>query len=319
MLRHFHFYVIIQALLTFMKEVRMGVIFDIQKFCIHDGPGIRTTVFLKGCPLRCAWCHNPESQRQKSELLYTGHSCIGCGACLSVCPDHAHRIEDGTHILDRALCRACGICAKACPAQALSIAGKEVSAEEILSEVLRDKPFYEASGGGLTISGGEPCLQSDFTLALLKGAKENGLHTCVETCGFTDTEKLLAIAAFTDLFLYDWKCTDNALHRTYTGVGNEKILKNLYALDEIGASVILRCPIIPEVNNNAAHFDGIAALANELKCISAVEIEPYHAFGTGKSESLGVSATVFSTPAQADIDAWLEALRMKTAIPVRRS
>jgi pyruvate formate lyase activating enzyme len=297
----------------------MGVIFDIQKFCIHDGPGIRTTVFLKGCPLRCAWCHNPESQRQAPELLYTGHSCIGCGACLSVCPNHAHEIKNGVHILDHALCRACGICAEVCPAQALSVAGKEISAEEILGEILRDKPFYDASGGGLTISGGEPCLQPDFTLALLKGAKENGLHTCIETCGFADTEKLLAIAAFTDLFLYDWKCTDDALHRTYTGVGNERILKNLRALDAVGARVILRCPIIPKVNNNEAHFDGIAALANSLKCISAVEIEPYHTLGTGKAEGLGVSASVFPTPTQADIDTWLAALRARTATPVRRS
>ncbi len=296
----------------------MGLIFDIQKFCIHDGPGIRTTVFFKGCPLRCEWCHNPESKRAKKELIYNPHSCVGCGACAEVCSAEAH-ILTPMHTVDRSVCTACGKCADVCPTQALSIAGKEMSADEVMREVLRDRAFYETSGGGLTLSGGELFLQFDFALELLKSARENGLHTCVETCGFTEKEKLLRIAAFTDLFLYDWKCTDPALHKRYTGVGNHEILENLRALNDIGASVVLRCPIVPGVNDTEAHFDGIASLAETLPCITAVELEPYHALGTDKAVRLGAEVKRFPTPLPNEIEEWLEALRGKISVPVRRS
>lgn len=296
----------------------MGLIFDIQKFCIHDGPGIRTVVFLKGCPLHCTWCHNPESKSAKPELLRTAHTCIGCGACAQACPTEAIDAAD-PHNINRALCNACGACASVCPTQSLALAGREMSPAEILAEVLRDRPFYEASGGGLTISGGEALLQSDFTLALLQGAKAHGLHTCVETCGFADTDKLLGLVPWTDLFLYDWKCTDDALHRAHTGVGNRRIRDNLYVLNTQGADVILRCPIIPEVNDNETHFAGIAALANALPCIRAVEIEPYHPLGTGKAERLGVSPRAFPVPTHAQTEHWLECLRPKIGIPVRKA
>lgn len=296
----------------------MGLIFDIQKFCVHDGPGIRTTVFFKGCPLRCRWCHNPESNRAGKELLYSARTCVGCGACAEVCPMQAHTLIP-THTVDRSVCTACGKCAEVCPTQALSIAGKEMSADEIMSEVLRDRSFYEASGGGLTLSGGEILLQFDFALELLKIARGNGLHTCVETCGFTDKHKLLRLAAFTDLFLYDWKCTNTELHKQYTGVGNREILENLRALNGIGASVILRCPIIPNVNDNDEHFDGIAALAESCDCIKAVELEPYHALGTDKAERLGASQERFPTPTSDEIEKWIRSLKKKTSVPVRRS
>lgn len=296
----------------------MGLIFDIQKFCVHDGPGIRTTVFFKGCPLRCSWCHNPESNRTEKELLYAAHTCVGCGACAEVCPMQAHT-PTPVHTVDRAVCAVCGKCAEICPTQALSIVGKEMNADEIMREVLRDRSFYEASGGGLTLSGGEVFLQFDFAMELLKSAKEHGLHTCVETCGFTEKDKLLRLAAFTDLFLYDWKCTDFELHKRYTGVGNREILENLRALNGIGASVILRCPIIPNVNDTAEHLDGIAVLAESLACIEAVELEPYHALGTDKAKRIGTSQERFPDPTAGEIEGWIRSLREKTSVPVRRS
>ena len=297
----------------------MGLIFDIQKFCIHDGPGIRSTVFFKGCPLRCAWCHNPESKRSEKELLYTARACVSCGACVGVCTEHVHGIVNAKHTAELSLCRACGKCTEVCPTGALALAGKEMTAEAVVEEVLRDRAFYEASGGGLTLSGGELFAQFDFALSLLTLAKKYGLHTCAETCGFTETEKLRSLAPFVDLFLYDWKCTDPALHRQYTGADNQKILENLYALNDLGASVILRCPIIPCVNDNDGHFSGIADLANHLDCIKAVEIEPYHALGTDKSERLGKEGLRFPVPTPIQVQTWLEKIRKKTDVPVRRA
>ncbi|MGI5900583.1 MAG: glycyl-radical enzyme activating protein [Christensenellales bacterium] len=264
-----------------------GNVFNIQRFSLHDGPGIRTTVFLKGCPLGCLWCHNPESQSEEPELAYYAEKCRFCGLCSPVCPQSCHQITEQAHHFDRQSCINCGECAQVCPYGALEMVGKRMSVEEVIEEAMRDKAFYASSGGGITLSGGEPLHQFAFVQELLREAKRLKLHTCVETSGFAPFSHLKALAEFTDLFLYDWKESNSEKHHEFTGVPNEIIRENLLKLDDENASIILRCPIIPGYNDNEAHFTGIARLANELRCIRAVEIMPYHALGGCKHESLG--------------------------------
>ena len=264
-------------------------IFNIQRFCVNDGPGIRTTVFLKGCALKCAWCHNPESRSFESELMFSERLCLMCRACEAVCQNGVHGFSEGSHSIDREKCLLCGKCEELCPSESLEIAGKEMTVEEVLEKVLRDKEFYKNSGGGMTLSGGEPLCHYDFSYCLVKAAKEHGIHTCIETSGFVLKDKLLEIAEYTDLFLYDWKITDEELHKKYTGVSNVAIKENLLALDASGKDIILRCPVIPSVNDTQGHFEGIAEIANTLQNIKAVEIEPYHSLGVSKSQRLGKS------------------------------
>lgn len=265
-----------------------GLLFDLQKFSVHDGPGIRTTVFLKGCPLRCAWCHNPESQLPVPELSFIPAKCIGCGACLSACPRQAHQFRDGAHVLLRERCDRCGRCAARCPSQALETLGRETTVGEVLAEVLKDRAFYEASGGGLTLSGGEPLLQPEFTGALLAAAKEAGLHCCVETCGFADFARLDRIRPHVDLFLYDLKETDPERHRAFTGAPLEPILENLRRLHAAGARILLRLPVVPTLNARPGHFAAVRRLAGELPGLVGVEVMPYHRFGLGKRDRLGL-------------------------------
>ena len=278
-----------------MKQAITGQVLNIQHFCVDDGPGIRTTVFLKGCPLRCAWCHNPETYHSRRELLYRADRCILCGACVSACPTGAHVIDEGGHVLDRSVCTVCGACEKACLCGALEIAGKEMHVDEVLADVLSDRVFYETSGGGLTLSGGEPTAQPQFCEALLSAAREAGLSTAMETCGYCSAEVLTRLAPLTDLFLLDWKCTDEALHKQYTGVSNVRIAENLALLDRLGARVHLRCPLIPDVNLAQWHYDGIAEFANRYACIARIELEPYHPMGIGKADALGYPAAYTST------------------------
>ncbi|MHC5034072.1 MAG: glycyl-radical enzyme activating protein [Planctomycetota bacterium] len=288
-----------------------GIIFDIQRFCIHDGPGIRTTVFLKGCPLRCAWCHNPEGVAPQPGLSFEPEKCIGCGYCLRVCPEAAHVLEDGRHILNRDLCAACGVCTEECYAGALERVGREVNVEEALATVLRDTPFYETSGGGMTVSGGEPLLQIEFTEALLTAAKDAGLHCCVETCGHADFSLLERILDSVDLFLYDVKDTDNQRHLDYTGVPNTQIIGNLRALVDRGAAVRLRLPIVPGLNDRPDHFQGVAELVSDLPGLLGVELMPYHRLGLGKLDRLGLKRQVPEPPApdEALVDSWIGNLR----------
>ena len=262
-----------------------GTVFNIQRFCVNDGPGIRTTVFLKGCPLSCVWCHNPESQRFEPEILFYKDKCTGCGRCKCV------TAADRDFV---------------CFNGAKEICGKTVSANEVTAEVLKDKPFYENSGGGMTLSGGEPLAQYDFSLKLLKKAKENGIHTAVETCGYAEKPKILEIAKYVDLFLFDCKETDPDLHKEYTGVDNKIILENLKALSDAGSKIILRCPIIPGFNDRAEHFKGISETAENFIGIEHIEIEPFHPLGESKYSALGREVADIPVPSGKTVDKWIK-------------
>ncbi|MBF0244942.1 MAG: glycyl-radical enzyme activating protein [Planctomycetes bacterium] len=286
-----------------------GRIFDVQRFSIHDGPGIRTTVFMKGCPLRCLWCHNPESLSSAPQISFVAGKCIGCASCFRACPTGAHTMGE-EHLLDRTLCRACGKCTAECYAGALERVGKDITVAEVLEEVMRDLPFYETSGGGMTLSGGEPTLQIDFSEALLKGAKEKGLHCVLETCLCCEFEKLERIRSDVDLFLCDWKETDPARHKEFTGKDNRRIRENLLRLSTSGAAIRVRCPIIPGLNDREDHFAGIAELSKEIGSLEGVELMPYHRLGESKTQRFGLPDRQLSveTPAPDRIESWREAL-----------
>lgn len=295
-----------------------GTVFNIQKFSVNDGPGIRTTVFMKGCPLHCLWCHNPESNAITPDLLFNEEKCVLCGGCAAVCPNKCHIFQDGEHRINRASCIACGKCVEVCPVEALELAGYETTVADVISEVMKDKLFYETSGGGMTLSGGEPMYQFDFALALLKAAKAEGLHTCIETCGFAKPEHYSIIAEYVDIFLFDYKLTDPELHTQYTGVDNQLILQNLHMLDDMGCNLVLRCPIIPTANDIRDHFKGIANTANSLKHIQQVHIEPYHPLGSGKMKKLGKEYALeeLTFPSNETVEDWIKEISAMTDIPV---
>ncbi len=265
-------------------EIKLRVT-EIQRFCMHDGPGIRTTVFLKGCPLHCAWCHNPETQKTSAELLFYQNKCIGCGNCISSCTQDAHIIKE-QHTVDRAKCTLCAECAKNCPTGALEICGNTYTVKEILSVVEKDRAFY-GDFGGVTLSGGEPFAQKERIVALLKACKEKGFHTVIETCGYADADVLCAAIPFVDLFLWDIKDTDDERHKKYTGGSNKKILENLAMADATGARIRLRCILINGINTEEGHYRGIAEIASSLSSCEGVELLPYHAYGGTKTVFLG--------------------------------
>lgn len=264
-----------------------GLIFDIKRFAIHDGPGIRTTVFFKGCPLHCLWCHNPEGMSRKPQILYNPVKCIGCGYCLDICPQHAHWIEDGRHVVDRRRCLACGACAEQCFAGALELAGKRVTAREVMDDVLLDRPFYERSGGGLTLSGGEPLAQHGFALAVLQVAKARGIHTALDTSGFAPWELMQTLLNHTDLILFDLKHMDSQQHQVFTGVPNEPILNNLRRIDAAGHPIWVRIPLVPGKNDEDANFHALGQFLSDLRNIERIEILCYHALAASKYEQLG--------------------------------
>lgn len=289
----------------------MGKVFNIQKSCLRDGPGIRTTVFLKGCPLSCIWCHNPESQKYANQLSYYSQRCINCGKCVSLCPYGCHKITDGKHVLDRADCKNCGLCTLS-HCGALEIFGYDISAKDIISIVLEDEPFYK-TGGGITLSGGEPLFQAEFCFDILNLAKAYNIHTCLETCGFTTEENIIKAALITDLFLFDCKETNSQLHKKYTGVDNSLILSNLRKLDSLGKKIILRCPIIPSYNTRDEHFAGIGNLASSLKNVERIELEPYHNFGEQKYSNLGKEYCVKShMPGKDEMTEWKNKIQLYT-------
>lgn len=284
-----------------------GLVFDIQRMSLQDGPGIRTTVFLKGCPLLCVWCHNPEGLDTGQELLCNPALCIQCGACVEACAHDAQQkhAKEGIVLL-RDRCRRCMRCASVCPSGALTPAARRLSVDEVLDAVLRDRAYYEASGGGLTVGGGEPLAQYEFTRSLLQHAKQAGLHCCLETCGLADTERLVALTPLVDIFLFDWKVSDPGLHRQYTGVDNARILENLHALDHAGAAITLRCPLIPELNLNDEHIDGIGALARSLTGCRTVHLLAWHGLGASKYAQLGKEVPAILTLARETSIASLE-------------
>ena len=267
-----------------------ATIFDIQRASFVDGPGIRTTVFFKGCNLRCAWCHNPESQSKEKEMLFHKNRCAGCEKYKERC---AFSLEK---------CDFCGKCALYCPHDAREICGKEYTVCEVMREVLKDKTIYEGSGGGVTFSGGECMLQIDFLEAILKKCKEEGIHTAVDTAGHLPFEYFERILPFTDLFLYDIKCLDSEMHKKYTGVKNERILENLERLLKCGASVWVRIPVIPTVNDTKEEMQGIKTLLDAFGKPERIELLPYHAMGEHKYAALGREAEVFSVPNEAQMD-----------------
>ena len=282
-----------------------GKYFNIQRYCLHDGDGIRTTVFLKGCPLRCAWCHNPESQRAETELLFYASKCTLCGRCLAVCPNRSIASNSSLHI-DRASCTQCGKCAEACFNDANELCGKEAAAEEIFKIVQRDRIFYETSGGGMTISGGEPSCQSDFTLALLRLAQDDGIDAAIETCGAGSPSFFEEAFSLNATFLYDIKAADPVLHKKLTGADNAVILQNLRRLFDLRARVILRLPLIPGVNDSERD---IALLCDFLSAhqdrYEYAEIMPYHNLGISKEQSLGRDVLLPNiAPGTSHTDTW---------------
>ncbi|MBK8597096.1 MAG: glycyl-radical enzyme activating protein [Holophagales bacterium] len=265
---------------------RTGTIFNVQRGSFHDGPGIRTTVFLKGCPLRCPWCHNPEGISPAPEVLVSDSRCLSCGSCEAACPRPEGPLPAGS-VVGRDGCLACRACVEACPSASREVAGRTMTVAEVLAEILRDRPVYEESGGGVTFSGGEPLGQPIFLLAALEACRREGLHATVDTCGFAPRETVLGVATQADLFLWDVKTLDPQRHLALTGVPLEPILANLAAVTRTGVPIWLRIPVIPGVNDDEASIARAAALATRTPSVRRVSLLPYHRTANGKRDRLG--------------------------------
>ena len=266
--------------------MKQPFIFNVQKFCVHDGPGIRTTVFFKGCPLRCAWCHNPESQDFAPELLVNAEKCTSCRQCLPTCPAGAIRATGEGIVTDRASCRACGSCADECLPGAREIAGHQATIAELLAEIEKDRVFYEQSGGGVTLSGGEVLCQPEAARELAQACQIRGIHVAIDTCGHAPYENLARLLDCADLFLYDLKHLDSLRHRKFTGQDNHLILDNLLRLSATGQSIHLRIPLIENFNADDAHIESVARFVRQLN-LSRIDLLPYHNTGSSKYERLG--------------------------------
>ena len=277
------------------------VVFNIQRFSLHDGPGIRTTVFLKGCAMHCFWCHNPEGQHPAPELRYYAERCIACGQCVLACPNHAHELRNGVHVFLREACQVSGACVETCYPQALQLEGRYMTVQQVLEEVLRDKAFYENSGGGVTLSGGEPALAREFASELLRRCKDKGLHTAIETCGEYEWTSLQALLPVTDLIMMDLKQMTPEKHRTATGQWNDRILANARQLAMTDKPIIFRTPVVPGVNDSAEEIGQIASFVLELiesrkRTVSKgngaafikYELLAFHKMASGKYPSLGL-------------------------------
>jgi len=263
-----------------------GLVFNIMRFSLHDGPGIRTTVFLKGCPLRCRWCHNPESQSSEPEIHYFEERCIRCGDCVLACPHDALDAQLHHH---PELCMRCGECVEACPSGARQLAGRLMTVEEVLREVLKDEVFYEESGGGITISGGEPLQQADFVEALLAACKVRRLHTVLDTCGFATPDILCRVSEHVDLFFYDLKILNSEKHLSLTGVNNDLILQNLKMLAEGGNAIRVRVPVLPGFNDDDENLDAMSRFLSPFG-IRDIDLLPYHELGNDKYRRMNLSS-----------------------------
>ncbi len=260
-----------------------GTIINIQKYAIHDGPGIRTTVFLKGCPLRCWWCHNPESQNLKGEVMVFANKCVGCGKCAAKCSQKGLKIVDGKAVLEnKSDCVACGICTDTCIHDAREFVGKEMTVDEVFKEVKKDQVFYDESNGGVTFSGGEPLVQIDFLEAVLKKCKAVDIHTALDTSGYAKWENIERVIDYVDLFMFDIKQMDDQLHKKYTGVSNQQILDNLKEISARGKRIFIRMPIISGINDGMDNIEAVIDFLNKNVNIEQINLIPYHDMGKDK-------------------------------------
>ena len=284
--------------------MQSGKIFDIKKYAIHDGHGIRTTIFFKGCPLSCRWCHNPESISGATQRLYREERCIGCLECISACLNDAISAGENKLKWEAANCVYCKTCARRCPAEAVEFIGKTMSVEDVVAEISKDTLFYDESSGGVTFSGGEPLMQPSFLTGLLKACGDLDLHRAVDTCGYADTRTLLKVASHVDLFLYDLKHMDPEKHCRYTGVSNEMILANLKCLSRQGAKIIIRLPVIPGINNDRKNIERTGAFLSPLAGVNQVNILPYHRTAAAKYKNLGLPYYIadIERPARDDLE-----------------
>jgi len=277
-----------------------GIVFDIQRFAVHDGPGIRTTVFLKGCPAHCEWCHNPESFSMETQLQYYKDRCIHCGKCTGLCPNKAHSISTHGHAFDRKRCTMCGLCAAECFSNALQISGREEDVEEVLRQILDDKAYYEQSGGGVTLSGGEPVLQEGFCESLLKQCKNEGLHTAIQTAGFYPFEKLSRLLPYLDLVLYDIKGIFGGIY-DHIHANPELAIENLKKLDKTGVPIIVRTPCIRGINDSPEEIESIARLLSGLKNVDYFMLIPYHGLAKIKYDILDQEFKPYEAPSKEHI------------------
>jgi len=307
-----------------------GLIFDIQRFSLHDGPGIRTTVFFKGCSLRCFWCHNPEGLKHKIEIQFQVNRCIYCGSCVTNCPEHAHTVSEGEHLYNRTMCVTCGECIDSCYADALRIVGRQVTVREVLSEVLADRAFYETSGGGVTLSGGDPALQPEFASELLRACKDEEIHTAIETAGNVPWRTLSKILPYTDLVMMDIKIIDPEEHRLATGMSNELILQNAMRLADSEIPIWIRTPIIPTVNDTIQEILSIAEFISEMVAVRNKnrvesgniewELLPFHKLAGDKYRGLGLAYKAGDLPQLSSTELQrLKKVALETGAPIRLS